>query len=260
MKIKQKVKILLFGLIAITGMVAAVLPIDALASNHTNNGCETDTAIIKCDNVDTTKDGIENTGAWSLLLTAINILTAGVGVVALGGIVYGAILYISAGGAAEQVKKAMGIFTNVVIGVIAFAGMFALLNFLVPGGLFNTPTDPPASPADCEGRILGVPPWFRGLAVIDGDGNCGIAAPSDAAGGLQGFIWKIALNIVEMGMVIAAYVAFLIILYSGFLFLTNGSNPSVVEKARTGIINAVIGLAIALAAIAIVNVIFRITG
>lgn len=113
---------------------------------------------------------------------------------------------------------------------------------------------------ECEGRLLGIPPWFRGLAEKDSAGNCGVASPSDVNGGLQGFIWKIALNIVEMGMVIAAYVAFLIILYSGFLFLTNGSNPSVVEKARTGIINAVIGLAIALGAIAIVNVIFRITG
>jgi hypothetical protein len=113
---------------------------------------------------------------------------------------------------------------------------------------------------DCEGRLLGIPPWFRGLAIKDGDGNCGVVAPDDVDGGLQGFIWKIALNIVEMGMVVAGYVAFFIILYSGFLFLTNGSNPSVIEKARTGIINAVIGLAIALAAIAIVNVIFRITG
>lgn len=113
---------------------------------------------------------------------------------------------------------------------------------------------------DCEGRLLGIPPWFRGLAIKDTAGNCGVASPSDVNGGLQGFIWKIALNIIEMGMVLAGYVAFFIILYSGFIFLTNGSNPSAVEKARTGIINAVIGLAIALGAIAIVNVIFRITG
>lgn len=112
----------------------------------------------------------------------------------------------------------------------------------------------------CEGRLLGIPPWFRGLAIKDSAGNCAVASPGDVNGGLQGFIWKVALNIIEMGMVIAGYVAFFIILYSGFIFLTNGSNPSAVEKARTGIINAVIGLAIALGAIAIVNVIFRITG
>jgi hypothetical protein len=135
MKIKQTVKRLVLALVLMGGLFVVTAPITALAV--TNNGCETDTAIITCDNVNTNKDGVENTGAWSLILTVINILTAGVGVVALGGIVYGAILYISAGGSPEQVKKAMEIFTNVVIGVIAYAGMFALLNFLVPGGLFN---------------------------------------------------------------------------------------------------------------------------
>jgi len=49
--------------------------------------------------------------------------------------VYGSILYTSAGGNPEQVKKARTIFTNVVIGVVAFAGMWALLNFIIPGGV-----------------------------------------------------------------------------------------------------------------------------
>ena len=67
---------------------------------------------------------------------AINILTAGVGVLALAGIVYGAILYTSAGGKPEQIKKATTVFTNVVIGIICFAAMWAFLNFIIPGGVF----------------------------------------------------------------------------------------------------------------------------
>jgi len=82
-------------------------------------------------------DVVANTGVWGILLVAINILTAGIGIVAIGGIVYASILYTSAGGSQEQVKKAMGIITNVVIGVLAYALMYAVLNFLVPGGLFN---------------------------------------------------------------------------------------------------------------------------
>ena len=80
---------------------------------------------------------LSSNGVWGLLLIAINILTAGVGIAAIGGIVSGSILYTSAGGSPEQVKKAMGIITNVVIGIIAYALMFSLLNFLIPGGLFN---------------------------------------------------------------------------------------------------------------------------
>ena len=133
---KQTIRNLMAGLFLLLGVMAILTPSVAFATEAKNNGCETDTAIIKCDNVDVTQDGVENTGLWSILMLAINVLTAGVGVVALAGIVYGSILYTSAGGNQEQVKKAMGIFTNVVIGIIAFAGMWALLNFLVPGGVF----------------------------------------------------------------------------------------------------------------------------
>lgn len=95
------------------------------------------TAIIHCDETGGKGTGVEESGAWGVLLIAINILTAGIGLAAVGGIIYGAILYTSAGGSQEQVKKAMEVFTNVVIGVVAYALMFAGLNFLIPGGLFN---------------------------------------------------------------------------------------------------------------------------
>ena len=117
------------------GLLASISPLTAFAAG--NNGCETDTAIIKCDNVDVDAGGVENSGIWSILLTAINILTAAVGLAAVGGVIYGAVLYTSAGGSPEQVKKAMGIITNVVIGVVAYALMFSGLNFLIPGGIFN---------------------------------------------------------------------------------------------------------------------------
>jgi len=93
------------------------------------------TAIIEC--TASGQPGIEGTGLWSVLILAINILTGLVAVAALGGLVYGAVLYTSAGGSSEQVKKAMGIITNVVIGILAYALMYVGLNFLVPGGVFN---------------------------------------------------------------------------------------------------------------------------
>ena len=90
-----------------------------------------------CLNGATPSKDASSTGLWGVLLLAINILTAGIGITAIGGVVYGSILYTSAGGSQEQVKKAMGIITNVVIGVIAYALMYSALNFLIPGGLFN---------------------------------------------------------------------------------------------------------------------------
>jgi len=139
MNIKQTMRTLVLGGLLLVPIAAIALTPSgsALATDAGNQGCETDTAIIKCDNVNVEEDGVENTGLWSLLLQAINILTVGVGVLALAGIVYGGILYTTSGGKPEQVKKAYTVFTNVVIGVVAFGGMFALLNFLVPGGVFN---------------------------------------------------------------------------------------------------------------------------
>lgn len=85
----------------------------------------------------TTIADIKKTGIWYLLVIAINILTAGIGVVAVGGLVYGSILYASAGGGPEQVKKAKTIITDIVIGLVAYAFMYAFLNFIIPGGLFS---------------------------------------------------------------------------------------------------------------------------
>ena len=67
----------------------------------------------------------------------VNILTAGVALTAVAGIVYGAVLYVSAANSPEQVKKAKTILINVVIGVVTFALMYSLLQWLIPGGVFN---------------------------------------------------------------------------------------------------------------------------
>ena len=135
MNVKQTVKTLLIGLSLLAGFTFTMTPTPTFALGA--NGCETETAIIKCTNVDQSQKGVENTGLWGNLVGAIKFLSIGVGVAAVGGIVYAAILYTSAGGNAEQVKKAMGMITNTVIGVIAYALMFSLLNFLIPGGLFR---------------------------------------------------------------------------------------------------------------------------
>lgn len=136
--IKQTIRNAVLGAFLVFGLFFAAAPLTASPASAACGGAQT--SIINCGEDNTDKDGdgkvdYNETGVWAILVIAIKILTAGVGVLALAGIVYGAILYTSAGGNAEQVKKAYGIFTNVVIGVIAFAGMWTLLNFLIPGGV-----------------------------------------------------------------------------------------------------------------------------
>jgi hypothetical protein len=111
-------------------------PITSGGGTTTGTTCGgVDTAIIKCD-ADNSGDITKN-GVWALLILVINIMTAGVGVLAVGGIVYGSILYTTAEDKADQVKKATDIITNVIIGLVAFALMWAGLNFIIPGGVFS---------------------------------------------------------------------------------------------------------------------------
>lgn len=133
MNIKQTIRNLVLGGLLLLPVVTIAIPTNGYAAQC--GGVQT--ALIECEQDDKDATEIENTGLWGVLILVINILTAGVGIVAVAGFLYGGYLYITSGGSPEQVKKAKTVFTNIVIGVIAFGGMFALLNFLVPGGVFN---------------------------------------------------------------------------------------------------------------------------
>jgi hypothetical protein len=91
------------------------------------------TSVVDCDAAnDTTGSPVV-----AILVIVIRILTAVIGVVAVGGLVYAGILYASASGDSSQINKAKEIIRNIVIGLIAFALMAGALNWLIPGGLFS---------------------------------------------------------------------------------------------------------------------------
>src|SRR3989304_274942 len=51
-------------------------------------------------------------------------------------------------------------------------------------------------------------------------------------------------KVVEWVLIIAGFVAVLFLLYGGFLYLTAGGNAEAVTKAKTTIVNAVIGVVV----------------
>lgn len=120
-------------MIAFIGLFGVLAAPTAVMAKSTCGGV--DTAIIQCDE-DNKGEDVENNAIWALLMMVINIMTAGIGILAVAGIVYGAVLYTTAEDKADQVKKATGIITNVVIGLIMYALMWAGLNFIIPGGVF----------------------------------------------------------------------------------------------------------------------------
>ena len=88
------------------------------------------TSIIDCE-------GEKEDAIFNILSLIIKIMTGLIGLVAVGAVVYGAILYGASGDSPENIKKAKEIWTNVVIGLIAFAFMVAILNFIIPGGAWQ---------------------------------------------------------------------------------------------------------------------------
>lgn len=139
MKIKQKITSSILIMATFFSVMFAAMPVSVGAEDCKDPAkccAGVDTSIITCTQTGNGKSA-RDSGVWGILLIALNIMTAGVGILAVGGIVYGAILYASSEENASQVQKAKDIIKNVVIGLIAYGAMYLLLNYLIPGGIFS---------------------------------------------------------------------------------------------------------------------------
>jgi len=67
----------------------------------------------------------------------VNLLTISIGVFAVISIIVAGIQYSSAGDDPGAVNKAKNRIVKTVIGLLAYIFLFALLNYLIPGGLFS---------------------------------------------------------------------------------------------------------------------------
>ena len=93
------------------------------------------TSVVNCDQAG--GKTVDSNGVWGLLILVINILSAGVVIAAIGGVVYGSIMYTTSGGSVEQTKKSRAIIANTIVGIVLYLAMVALLNFIIPGGVFK---------------------------------------------------------------------------------------------------------------------------
>lgn len=133
-------------------------------------------------------------------------------------------------------KKILKLIAPLVITVILGGAAFAVI----------TPTT--ALAADCNSGFLGFPAWYDGLT----DSVCNIKSPNEV-GGLSPFIWRIVMNIITIALGLLGYISAGFTLYGGFLFITSNGKPESAAKARKTMLDAIIGLAIAMGSIAIVS-------
>lgn len=160
------------SLLAVPMVIAVLHGSDTYAASC---GGQDNTSIINCNE----KDG---NAIWSLLLIVVNVMAGLVGVAAIGGFVYAAILYTSAGDKSAQVTKAKETLANVVLGLVLFALMWAFLQFLIPGGVF--------------GRDFSAPEVKNAPTARTGSGDSSKNDDSSgSAGGAQGSITPSAIKI-----------------------------------------------------------------
>lgn len=147
-------------------------------------------------------------------------------------------------------------------------GILAVMFSIFVAAPVMTLSSPVVSPvsAACDDRLLGIPPWYRGL-TDSSSGDCALKSPADFkdpnnadSTGLEVYIWKIVLNVIDMLLVAIAYIAAGFIMYGAFIWLAGGARSDLVAKGRKTILNATIGLIIAMGAIAITNLIFGVLG
>ena len=114
--------------IFITTVIAGSIFIPRIALAVNCGGAET--SVISCD-------GTGSTAIINIIKQVIKILTAGIGIAAVGAVIYGAFLYTTSEGSPDKIKKAREIWTNTVIGLLMFAFMVLITNFIIPGGVFD---------------------------------------------------------------------------------------------------------------------------
>lgn len=87
--------------------------------------------------------GDGETAIYSVLGKILDWLAMGVAIAVVIGIIYGAIMYMTAGGNEGQAKNAIGIIRNALIALVLYFAMYSILNFIIPGGLFAQPQTRP---------------------------------------------------------------------------------------------------------------------
>jgi hypothetical protein len=105
--------------------------------------------------------------------------------------------------------------------------------------------------AACEPQALKmIPTWYKHLdSSTDATGRCvpEVTMPNS--------ITPILLAAFEIVLFIAGIMAVAFVIYGGFLYITSQGEPEKIKNARTTIVNALVGLVIAIMSTAIVNLV-----
>ena len=109
--------------------------------------------------------------------------------------------------------------------------------------------------ANCgKPTFFGLVPWYQYLQVgADSNGQCTVQNITVLDPNHASSFLLIGMAVIDDLLRVAALVAFFFIIVGGFNYMTSQGAPDAVGKAKSTIMNALIGLVIAIMATAIVN-------
>lgn len=101
------------------------------------------------------------------------------------------------------------------------------------------------------GDFLVFPKWYKYLHSVPGVNPC---APQITS---LGDIWLIAAAVIEVLLRVAAIIAVIFVVYAGFSYTTSQGDPEATGRAKGTLVNALVGLAIAVTAAVLVAFLAR---
>lgn len=120
----------------VAALAVGSTPSPVYASSHCGDDT-VETAFFGCVKENRTSTNLDANPIYKLLLDIINFLAVGVGIAVVGGIVYGSFMIVTSNANAGKTQQGISIIVNAFIGLLLYIFLFAIINFLVPGGLFN---------------------------------------------------------------------------------------------------------------------------
>lgn len=129
---------------------------------------------------------------------------------------------------------------------------FCVLSPRIAFAAISPETSPASDAAQCaSGSFLGLPTWYKYLPAPtpDGSGGCDINFNPETD------IPKIVFALIEILTTLLGVIAVAMVVWGAFQYITSQGEPEATKHARQTIINALIGVGIAVSATAIVKLI-----
>lgn len=258
----KKLKRLILIATLLLGTLSFVIPAASAAAAPVK--CPTGSTLLSGSDTVCCPTGSETSGTDCLFAKYINptvkLLSVAAGIAVVIGIIMGGVQYSASAGDPQKAAQAKGKITKALFGLVTFLFLYSALQFFSPGGISSTSvpdTTKGGSIANqCSKEFLGLKPWFAYLPKDAFEsGTCNIQNFSlfgKTGTGADSQLLPVALAVADDLIRIAGLVAVAFVISGGIQLVTSQAEPDKTKRARETIINALVGMVVAIIAASVV--------